>query len=105
MPSPNQSHSPRAGPHARSLLPVKQTCAWCRLATEGARECLRDAFENRTLGEAIAFTVPVNRRSRRVMEKLGTMRDPTSDFAHPRLPEGHPPRGGFRYRCHGPATL
>jgi RimJ/RimL family protein N-acetyltransferase len=68
------------------------------LATEGARECLRYAFEELALAEVVAFTVPANQRSRRVMEKLGMMRDPAGDFEHPRLPEGHPLRRHVLYR-------
>ena len=49
---------------------------WNRgLATEGARECLRYAREALGLAEVVAFTVPANLRSRRVMEKLGMTRN------------------------------
>jgi RimJ/RimL family protein N-acetyltransferase len=68
------------------------------LATEGARACLRYAFEELALAEVVAFTVPANRRSRRVMEKLGMSHDPADDFDHPRLPEGHPLRRHVLYR-------
>ena len=48
---------------------------WNRgLATEGARRCLRFAFQELALPEVVAFTVPANLRSRRVMEKLGMSR-------------------------------
>ena len=73
---------------------------WNRgFATEGARECLRYAFEDLGLPEVVAFTVPANFRSRRVMEKLGMSRSPADDFQHPRLPEGHPLRGHVLYRA------
>ena len=63
---------------------------WGRgLATEGAREVLRYAFEELGLEEVVSFTVPDNLRSRRVMEKLGMVRDPGEDFDHPKLPQGH----------------
>jgi RimJ/RimL family protein N-acetyltransferase len=68
-------------------------------ATEGARACLRYAFEELALPEVVAFTVPANQRSRRVMEKLGMARDPADDFEHPRLPEGHPLRRHVLYRA------
>jgi RimJ/RimL family protein N-acetyltransferase len=68
------------------------------LATEGARECLRYAFEDLALAEVVAFTVPANVRSRRVMEKLGMSHDPADDFDHPRLPEGHPLQRHVLYR-------
>jgi RimJ/RimL family protein N-acetyltransferase len=72
---------------------------WNRgLATEGARECLRYAFEELALNKVVAFTVPANLPSRRVMEKLGMTRDPADDFEHPRLPEGHPLRRHVLYR-------
>lgn len=67
-------------------------------ATEGARACLRYAFEELALAEVVAFTVPANRRSRRVMEKLGMARDPADDFDHPHLPDGHPLRRHVLYR-------
>ncbi|MBX3246073.1 MAG: GNAT family N-acetyltransferase [Myxococcales bacterium] len=68
------------------------------LATEGAREVVRDAFEERGLAELVSFTVPDNLASRRVMEKLGMRRDPSEDFDHPRLPAGHPLRRHVLYR-------
>ena len=68
------------------------------LATEGARECLRYAFQELALPEVVAFTVPANQRSRRVMEKLGMSHNPADDFEHPRLPEGHPLRKHVLYR-------
>jgi RimJ/RimL family protein N-acetyltransferase len=46
----------------------------------------------------VAFTVPANRRSRRVMEKLGMSHSPADDFQHPNLPEGHPLRPHVLYR-------
>jgi RimJ/RimL family protein N-acetyltransferase len=52
-------------------------------APEGARECLRYAFEALGLDEVVSFTVPANANSRRVMEKIGlTLVD---EFDHPRL--------------------
>jgi RimJ/RimL family protein N-acetyltransferase len=68
------------------------------LATEGAREIVRRAFDVHGLEELVSFTVPTNVRSRRVMEKLGMTRNPADDFDHPRLPEGHPRRRHVLYR-------
>jgi len=68
------------------------------LATEGARQAAQYAFENLGLAELVSFTVPANKASRRVMEKLGMTRDPAEDFEHPGLPEGHPLRGHVLYR-------
>ena len=62
---------------------------WNRgLATEGAREVVRYGFHKLGLHELVALVVPANRRSRRVMEKLGMTYDPADDFDHPRVPEG-----------------
>ncbi len=68
------------------------------LATEGARAALRFGFDELGLDEIVAFTVPANIRSRRVMEKLGMTYDPADDFDHPRIPEGHPLRPHVLYR-------
>lgn len=67
-------------------------------ATEGARRCLSFAFDELALREVVAFTVPANLPSRRVMEKLGMTHNPADDFFHPRLPEGHPLRTHVLYR-------
>ena len=68
------------------------------LATEAGRECLRFAFESLVLEEVVSFTVPLNRRSRAVMERLGMSRDAAGDFDHPRIPAGHPLRRHVLYR-------
>lgn len=63
--------------------------AWGKgYATEGARLAVRHGFERIGLAEIVSFTVPQNRRSRAVMERLGMTRDPDDDFDHPRL-QGH----------------
>lgn len=59
------------------------------LATEGAREVTRFAFEIIGLPALVSFTVPENLRSRRVMEKLGMVHDENGGFDHPALPPGH----------------
>ena len=68
------------------------------LATEGAREVVRYAFEELKLPELVSFTTVGNKSSRRVMEKLGMTRDPADDFDHPKLPAGHPLRRHVLYR-------
>ena len=68
------------------------------LATEGARAAVGFAREDLHLEEIVSFTVPDNRASRRVMEKLGMTRDPAEDFDHPRLPPGHPKQRHVLYR-------
>jgi RimJ/RimL family protein N-acetyltransferase len=79
---------------------------WGRgLATEGARAVLRHGFEVVGLPSVVSFTVPGNIRSRRVMEKLGMMHDPSDDFEHPNLPIGHPLRPHVLYRLTREAWL
>jgi RimJ/RimL family protein N-acetyltransferase len=72
------------------------------LATEGAREVLRYAFEDLGLSGVVSFTSAANTRSRRVMEKLGMTHDPGDDFEHPGLPENHPLRHHVLYRLNRP---
>jgi RimJ/RimL family protein N-acetyltransferase len=67
-------------------------------ATEAARAVLDDGFGRLGLAEIVAFTVPANRRSWRVMERLGMTRDSADDFDRPRFPEGHPLRRNVLYR-------
>ena len=54
-------------------------------ATEAARAALRFGFTEADLAEIVSFTVPQNVRSRRVMERIGLVRDPSGDFDHPRV--------------------
>ena len=58
-------------------------------ATEGARAVIDFGFNQCGLKEIVAFTVPANLRSSRVMEKIGMMRDINGDFNHPMVPEDH----------------
>jgi RimJ/RimL family protein N-acetyltransferase len=68
------------------------------LATEGAREIVRYAFEELNLQELVSFTAPANARSLGVMKKIGMTHDPKDDFDHPRLPVGHTLRRHVLYR-------
>ena len=63
-------------------------------APEAAQACLTLAAK---LGieEAIAFTAVTNRRSQRVMQKIGM--ECVGQFNHPTLPEGHPLRRHVLY--------
>jgi RimJ/RimL family protein N-acetyltransferase len=61
-------------------------------ATEVASAALEHGFQEIGLEEIVSFTVPMNRRSRKVMERLGMTRSEQDDFLHPLLPEGHPLR-------------
>ena len=73
--------------------------AWGRgYATEGARAVVDHAFDVVGLDEILSFTAVANAPSRRVMEKIGMTRDPSEDFDHPNVAEGHPLRRHVLYR-------
>ena len=67
-------------------------------ASEAASAALSYAFGSLGLQEIASFTVPANRRSIAVMERLGMTRQPADDFSHPALPDGHPLRPHVLYR-------
>jgi RimJ/RimL family protein N-acetyltransferase len=70
---------------------------WGRgLATEGGQAALQYGFECLGLREIVAFTIPANKRSRRVMEKIGLVF--SEEFDHPLIAEGHPMRQQVLYR-------
>ena len=74
--------------------------SWGRgYATEAATQALEWArvHVNPPRGEIVSFTVTDNRRSRRVMEKLGFTHRDEDDFDHPRVPDG-PLRRHVLYR-------
>lgn len=95
-------NTPRFGAHFTPCVEVAWRLAfedWGRgYATEGARAAVGFAFQQLSLGEVVSFTVPANRRSRAVMERIGMTRRPQDDFNHPSLPEGHPLRPHVLYR-------
>jgi ribosomal-protein-alanine N-acetyltransferase len=81
---------------------------WGRgFAPEAAGECLRHGFDDLGFDEVISFTAVTNANSRRVMEKIGLVRDLDGDFDHPSLPEGNPLRPHVLYRlpADGRSTL
>lgn len=67
-------------------------------ATEAATAVLEYGFNQLNLNEIISFTVPNNKSSRRVMEKIGLTRDEKNDFKHPVLAENHPLSAHVLYR-------
>ncbi|HET6158313.1 MAG TPA: GNAT family N-acetyltransferase [Dongiaceae bacterium] len=67
-------------------------------ATEGARAALDFGFSQLRLDEIVSLTVPANRRSWRVMQRIGMRRDPADDFDHPRVLDGHPLKRHVLYR-------
>jgi RimJ/RimL family protein N-acetyltransferase len=72
-------------------------------ATEAARAVLDDGFGRLGLAEIVAFTVPGNGASRRVMERLGMTHDSSDDFDHPSRPEGDRFRRHVLYRLRRPS--
>lgn len=67
-------------------------------ATEGAKAALAFGFNTIGLDEIVSFTVSMNQRSLRVMERIGLQRDLEGDFSHPRLDQGHPLSRHVLYR-------
>ncbi|TGQ42710.1 MULTISPECIES: GNAT family N-acetyltransferase [unclassified Mesorhizobium] len=57
--------------------------------TEAAEAWLVYGFETLGLDEVVSFAVESNRRSTAVMERLGMIADPASDFDHPGIPDSH----------------
>lgn len=72
-------------------------------ATEGARLALAFGFVEAGLDEIVSFTVPANRRSVAVMERLGMTF--SGEFDHPRLPPGHGLRRHVLYRLSRSPTI
>lgn len=66
-------------------------------ATEAAGAALKVGFEQLDLSEIVSFVVPVNHRSRAVMERLN-MTDTGSGFEHPAVPESSPLREHCLYK-------
>ncbi|WP_044528289.1 GNAT family N-acetyltransferase [Herbaspirillum sp. B65] len=66
--------------------------------TEAARYALDFGFLKLGLPQIVAFTVPANKRSLAVMQRLGMTSDVQEDFQHPCLPDGHPLRLHHLYR-------
>lgn len=71
-------------------------------AQEAARAALDDGFFRLGLDQIVAYTVPANQRSWRVMERLGMSRDPADDFDHPHYPAGHKLSRHVLYRARRP---
>ena len=67
-------------------------------ASEAAREALRAGFTEAGADEIVSFTAVGNTRSTAVMERIGMVRDPSGDFDHPSVPDGHPLRAHVLYR-------
>ncbi|HEU4731865.1 MAG TPA: GNAT family N-acetyltransferase [Kofleriaceae bacterium] len=65
-------------------------------------ECLTAVSQRGTrnlgLAEIVAFVVPANVRSQRVMARLGMQRDPAGDFDHPAIPDNSPVKRHWLFR-------
>ena len=74
-------------------------------ATEAARRVVDHAFGPLALAELVSFTTEGNRASRRVMEKIGMVRDPAGDFDHPGVPADWAGRRHVLYRLAAPVRI
>lgn len=72
-------------------------------AREAALATLRWAWANLDVPRIIAMTVPTNRRSWGLMERIGMVRRPELDFGHPSFPERHPLHRHIVYVANRPA--
>jgi RimJ/RimL family protein N-acetyltransferase len=77
-----------------------------RYAYEAARAAIQDGFFRLGISDIVAFTVPADRASWGLMERLGMSRDSDEDFdfVHPLLPPGHPLRRHVLYRLRRPES-
>jgi RimJ/RimL family protein N-acetyltransferase len=72
---------------------------WGRgIATEAAIAAISFGFDELALTGIVAFTAARNLPSRRVMARLGMLRDPAEDFLHRDLPPGNPLAPHVLYR-------
>jgi RimJ/RimL family protein N-acetyltransferase len=81
---------------------LRRACWGHGYATEAARAALAYGFGVVRLDEIVSMTAVTNVRSQRVMQKLGMTRDPSDDFDHPALPEGHRLQRHVLYRVENP---
>jgi RimJ/RimL family protein N-acetyltransferase len=66
-------------------------------AREAAEGTLAWGWANLDVSQIVAITVPANRRSRGLMERLGMVRRADLDFAHPGFAPDHPLSGHITY--------
>ncbi len=77
---------------------IRSECWGQGYAPEAAKACLRHGFDGLGFEEVISFTAASNTNSRRVMDKIGLIRDIQGDFLHPSVPEGNPLQLHVLYR-------
>jgi RimJ/RimL family protein N-acetyltransferase len=73
-------------------------------AREAAQASLDWVWANLDIGSVSAITVPGNRRSWGLMERLGMVRAGDDDFDHPNVPVGNPIRRHITYRIVRPVN-
>jgi RimJ/RimL family protein N-acetyltransferase len=59
-------------------------------AGEAARASLEWGWVHKPHDRILAWTVPANERSWRLMERIGMVHEPSLDFNHPRFADAHP---------------
>lgn len=84
---------------------LKQSSWGKGYASEAASAWLRFGFETIGLDEIVAFTIPANEPSQKVMRRIGMQRDRDGDFLHPSLPDDHPVALHVLYRLTRPDWL
>ena len=73
--------------------------AWSHgYTTEAAIAALDYGFTVAGLDEIVSMTATLNVRSQRVMQRIGMTRDPSDDFEHPNVPDGHRVKPHVLYR-------
>jgi RimJ/RimL family protein N-acetyltransferase len=72
-------------------------------AREAADATLTWAWANTDAPRVVAITVPANRRSWGLMERLGMVRTPVLDFGHPLFATDHPLHRHIAYVAERPA--
>jgi RimJ/RimL family protein N-acetyltransferase len=79
--------------------------AWGRgYALEAASRVIEWAWANTSAGRIVSFTVPANRASWTLMERLGMARRPDLDFAHPKFSADHPLSRHITYVMERPSS-
>jgi len=73
-------------------------------AWEAATAVLEWAWQNTSARRIVSFTVPANRGSWSLMERLGMTRRPDLDFAHPAFAPDHPLSKHISYVMERPST-
>lgn len=76
---------------------IKHDCWNQGYVTEAGNACLAYAKERLLLGTIWSFTSVLNKRSERVMQKIGMRK--VKEFPHPLVPDGHPLKEHVLYQA------